>query len=145
MRLVCAAIAIGADMRGFERRKGSLPCDRATAIVGVSDKHPERSLPEAWPYELRLAEPRLGFGHSGEVWPIHPLVHRFPKRDPLRISGIVGLEGHDIRRPTWRDGNPVGLGEKERLRQDTAADLEIAPIARICPTVTRNAGAHLLR
>ena len=34
--------------------------------------------------------------------------------------------------------------KKKRLREDTAADLEIAPIARIAPPITRNLGAHLL-
>src|SRR4051812_43562840 len=104
--------------------------DRAPPIVDVCNKNPERALPKARPDELRLAETCLRFGETGKTWPIHPLVHRVPKRKPVRIARVVGLEGHNVRCPTRRNGHPVGLSEKEWLREDTAADLKIAPIGR---------------
>lgn len=62
--LAHAAIAKGANMRGFEGRQGTLMCDRTLTIVNVSHENPEGALPKAWPYKLRLAKPRLAFGHS---------------------------------------------------------------------------------
>jgi hypothetical protein len=131
-------------MRRLQGRERPLLCDSAPPLIQVRDEHPECALSKSRPDELRLAEPCLCFGHAGEARLVKPVVHRFPKRKPFRVARVVGLERHDVRRPTRRNGNPVGLIEEERLSQDTAADLEINPITRIDPPIPRNSGAHLM-
>ena len=68
--LMFAAIAVGANMRGFERGQSSLVCDCATSILDISYEHPERSLAESRLDELRLTEPCPCFGHPGDVRPV---------------------------------------------------------------------------
>jgi hypothetical protein len=68
--LMFAAIAVRANMCGFERWQGSLMRDSAAPIVDVRDENPERALPEARPDELRLAETCVCTGRAEEVRPL---------------------------------------------------------------------------
>ena len=79
-----------------------------------------------------------------QLRPAQAVVDRFPQSQALGISGGVGLERDDVRRPTCRHRNPVAFLKEERLSQDAAADLEIAPIARVGPAITGDARTHLL-
>ena len=59
---VLAAVTIGADMRGFERRQRPFLCNRAAAAVGVGHEHAESPLPEARSDQLWLSVPGRRFG-----------------------------------------------------------------------------------
>ena len=76
--LMCAAVAVWPDMRGFKRRKGPLLRNRATAIVGVGDEHTERALPKAWTDQMRFAKPSLWFDHTRGLRAVQAIVHRIP-------------------------------------------------------------------
>jgi len=94
--------------------------------------------------QLRIAVPRLVFGHTEKLLPIHSGVHRIPQRQAFGVSGAVRLERNDIWCPALRDGDPVGLMEEERLREDPATDLKITSVRRVAPAIACDTGSHLL-
>jgi hypothetical protein len=137
--LVFAPVAIGPDMRGFERRQGPLMRDRAAPTVDVRHEHLERALPKARPDELRLAEPCLCFGHAGETWPVQPVVHRVPKRKPVRVAGkyqLMEVHAPDGEPLEWWQRLNKALGNIERLCERFAVSNSVC----ISFTLGRNFG-----
>jgi hypothetical protein len=56
---------------------------------------------------------------------------------------IVGLAPHNVRRPAFRYGNPIGPVEKKRLRQNVAANEGINGV--VLATVPPDSSAQLIR
>jgi len=56
---VLATFGIGADVSGLQHRQRTLASDRASAIVDIGHKEPERSLPQTGPDQYRLAIARF--------------------------------------------------------------------------------------
>ena len=65
--LVRAAVAIGTNVRSLQGRQRPLLGDRAAPPIDIGDQHPERSLSEARPDEVRLAKARAGLGHARQL------------------------------------------------------------------------------
>src|SRR5258708_23815791 len=142
--LVLSAIAIGTDMGSLEGWQRPFLRYCAAQLIDGRDKHPECTLSEAGANELRLAKSRRLNVHPRLLRLAEAFVHRFPQSQSLGVTRVVGLERHDVRRPVRRHRNPIALGE-EGLRQNTAADFEVAATAWFGATVASDAGAHLLR
>ena len=54
--LVFAALAVRSNMRSFESRQSSLPCDRTTPMVDICHQHAERTLSKPWANKLGLTK-----------------------------------------------------------------------------------------
>ena len=118
-------------------RQCPLLSDRAAPPIDIRDQHTERALPEEGTNEMGLAKSRLLPCHARHLWPAEAIVHGFPQSQSFGTVCVVGLERHNVRRPTRRHGNPVAFREEEGLGQNAAPNLEVATIAWVRVSVSR--------
>src|ERR1043166_2755614 len=139
-----AAIGVRLDVRGFQGWKRSLAGDRATALVGIGDENAKRPLAEPRPDQGRTSEAReIELGCGKKICSrVRAPFNGFPERPSVRLIRGVRLEGNDVAGPARGHWNPFELIEEKRLREDTAADGEIAAVAGINPPIACDPAPH---